>query len=556
MIKETKYDVFISYSRKDYVDVDGNVIEGNIITRITDFLTANKISHWIDKEGIYSGAQFAELITDAISESKILLFISSLNSNESDYTPGEIKEAIDEHKLVIPFLVDDTPYNKRFRILVNCFDYIDYYTKPDAAFYSLLKAIKEGLEEYDNKLKDEEARLAKLKREEEKRLVLQNIAERERSYVLHEAEATKICNEIIQMKMQIGESERTCPICGNKGPITDRFCLKCGWRFYPAYALTGKYDERMLAVAKNNWKNFNGWSDMYSRHVNDSNERQKKNDVLVSQLTLEKERLEREVTSLQSEIQELKSHPVAVQDEPKKSENSDEKIRSFTVGDVTFKMVRVNKGMFWMGASKDDTEAYIDERPIHKVQITKDYYLGEVQVTQALWKAVMGHNPSTFKGADRPVENVSWIQCMHFVDKLKIKTSINFRLPTEAEWEYAARCGDADSFKYSGDENLDEVAWFFSNSNNETHNVRQKKPNSFGLYDMTGNVSEWCNDWKGDYTENEEIDPKGPKEGSFKVFRGGSWYDFGMRCRVSYRGNAATSRSSRDVGLRLALSVE
>ena len=178
--------------------------------------------------------------------------------------------------------------------------------------------------------------------------------------------------------------------------------------------------------------------------------------------------------------------------------------------------------------------------------------MGKYEVTQGLWKAVMGNNRSYFKSGDNyPVENVSWDDCQEFISKLNSLTGKNFRLPTEAEWEYAARGGQG--FKYSGSNNLDEVAWYIDNSGSKTHAVGLKKPNAMGLYDMNGNVWEWCSDWYGNYSGDAVSNPLGANSGSYRVLRGGSWLGNGFNCRVSNRFNNSPSFRYIYLGLRLCL---
>ncbi|MBR1769753.1 MAG: formylglycine-generating enzyme family protein [Bacteroidales bacterium] len=225
--------------------------------------------------------------------------------------------------------------------------------------------------------------------------------------------------------------------------------------------------------------------------------------------------------------------------------------REIQVGDVKFNMIRVEGGTFLMGAqSKDknrdnyDAEAFDDERPVHKV-ILRDYYIGETPVTQELWQVVMGENPSHFKGAKNPVERVTWRDCQDFIKELNQKTRLKFRLPTEEEWEFAARGGvKSKGYKYSGSNNIDEVAWYSANAKNETHPVKKKKPNELGVYDMTGNVWEWCQDMNLLFYM-----------GRYRVYRGGSWSDDARYCRLSYR-HYGTKNWYDDLGLRLVLSVE
>ena len=226
----------------------------------------------------------------------------------------------------------------------------------------------------------------------------------------------------------------------------------------------------------------------------------------------------------------------------------------FMVNGVSFEMVRVEGGTFRMGAtSEQEDEADSDEKPVHGVTLSS-YYIGKTEVTQALWQAVMGSNPSRFEGSDLPVECVSWNDCQEFIQKLNRLTGRNFRLPTEAEWEFACRGGNnSRGYKYSGSNNLGSVAWYEDNSGGQTHPVGTKAPNELGIFDMSGNVWEWCNDWYGNYTSNSQTNPTGSQSGSDRVYRGGSWCDYARYCRSSNRsyGNPATRYSY--LGLRLAL---
>ena len=228
----------------------------------------------------------------------------------------------------------------------------------------------------------------------------------------------------------------------------------------------------------------------------------------------------------------------------------------FEVNGVTFKMIKVEGGTFKMGAQNVeqkkryyDKKAYDDEslldNSLRKVELAS-YYIGETEVTQELWQTVMGNNPSKFRGPQRPVEQVSWNDCKEFITKLNKLTGKNFRLPTEAEWEYAARGGHKSvrKFKgykyiYSGSNTLDSVAWYADNSALKTHNVKTKKENELGIYDMNGNVYEWCSD---KYRNNS------------RVLRGGSYYSGERRCRVTNRSRYNQTGSFNGGGLRLVMS--
>ncbi len=226
--------------------------------------------------------------------------------------------------------------------------------------------------------------------------------------------------------------------------------------------------------------------------------------------------------------------------------------KEFTVGDVTFTMVEVEGGSFLMGASMEQLSAAHDnEYPLHNVTLS-DYYIGQTEVTQELWKAVMGSVPGTHKNPKYPVGGVSWLECQQFIAKLNEMTGENFRLPTEAEWEFAARGGSgAKSRLYAGSDNLGNVAWYSGNATSP-HTVATKYPNQLALYDMSGNAMEWCSDWYGAYSSDAQTNPTGPAEGTLRVCRGGGWGYGSDLCRVSCRNSFAPSNSmNENLGLRL-----
>ncbi len=232
-------------------------------------------------------------------------------------------------------------------------------------------------------------------------------------------------------------------------------------------------------------------------------------------------------------------------------------VTKVTVNGVDIFMVKVSGGTFQMGAtSEQGSDAYSNEKPVHQVTLS-DYYIGETEVTQELWQAVMGSNPSYFNTSNQlPVERVSWTDCQTFITKLNQLTGKQFRLPTEAEWEYAARGGNkSNGYKYSGSNDIGVVAWYDENKGWMTHNVRTKAPNELGIYDMSGNVWEQCQDWYGSYSSSAQTNPTGPSSGSRRVFRGGYWEGGATLCRVSFRSDNLGADTHFSVGLRLALSA-
>jgi len=222
---------------------------------------------------------------------------------------------------------------------------------------------------------------------------------------------------------------------------------------------------------------------------------------------------------------------------------------------LAHRMVLVKGGTFTMGCTPEqgnDCTAW--EKPAHQVTLS-DFYIGKYEVTQAQWKAVMNEdNPSKFKGDNRPVENVSWNDVQAFIRRLNERTGRNYRLPTEAEWEYAARGGNkSNGYKYSGSKAVDDIAWYGSE---ETRPVGIKIANELSIHDMSGNVWEWVNDWYGDYSEEQQVDPQGPSSGTNRVLRGGSWYGNARYVRVSVRNGSVPGFHRDAIGFRLARSLK
>ena len=222
-------------------------------------------------------------------------------------------------------------------------------------------------------------------------------------------------------------------------------------------------------------------------------------------------------------------------------------------------MKLVEAGTFQMGGTE-----YSWEKPIHSVTISKDFYMGETEVTQALWKAVTGYSPtsggsswsSTYGlGDNYPAYYISYEDVQSFITKLNSLTGERFRMPTEAEWEYAARGGKkSKGYTYSGSNTIGNVAWYADNSSSMTHTVKTKADNELGIYDMSGNVWEWCSDWYDTYSSSAQTDPTGPTtDKRFRVYRGGGWYDNATYCRCAYRYFNTPSYRSYDLGVRLAL---
>ena len=220
-----------------------------------------------------------------------------------------------------------------------------------------------------------------------------------------------------------------------------------------------------------------------------------------------------------------------------------------TAKGLNLKMIYVEGGTFAMGSNSGES----DEKPVHNVTLDS-YYIGETEITQAQWRAVMGSNPSNYKGDNRPVECVSWHDAQEFCKKLSELTGKRYVLPTEAQWEYAARGGNqSKGYTYSGSNNIDEVAIYYSNSGSGHSKVKSKKPNELGIYDMSGNVWEWCSDWysSSSYSSSSQTNPQGPNSGGYRVLRGGSWFNYASYCRVAFRSYNIPSGTFNYCGFRV-----
>ncbi len=250
--------------------------------------------------------------------------------------------------------------------------------------------------------------------------------------------------------------------------------------------------------------------------------------------------------------------PIMTPDQGADQAGSKQAESSFTDPHTGMEFVLVPGGCFEMGSA----EGEVEEQPVHQVCVD-DFYLGKHEVTQGEWLAVMGSNPAYFKNGDNfPVESVSWFDTEDFTAKLNTLSALNYRLPTEAEWEYAARSGGKQE-KFAGSDNADGVAWHRQNSTaasvpGSSHEVGQKQPNGLGLFDMSGNLWEWCADWYGAdyYQESPDRNPQGPTSGAVRVGRGGSWYSEPNDMRTTIRGNFAPAAFGPLLGFRLVLPIE
>jgi formylglycine-generating enzyme required for sulfatase activity len=236
-----------------------------------------------------------------------------------------------------------------------------------------------------------------------------------------------------------------------------------------------------------------------------------------------------------------------------KAEQSGTEPGNVIVNSIGMKLAYIPAGEFEMGSPLEEQGRQEDEFR-HQVKLTQPFCIGVTEVTQSQWEAVMGYNRSHFKGGELPVEKLSWREAVSFCEKLSEKEGKVYRLPTEAEWEYASRAGSAGAFGGGG--NIDEMGWYEANSEQHSHPVGTKQANAWGLYDMHGNVSEWCSDiYSADYPDGAVVDPVGLSEGTYRLMRGGSWSSFVRGCRCAARNSAPVSYQFKQTGFRVVMEV-
>lgn len=301
-----KYDVFISYSRRDYVDEKYNVIPGNAITEIQNVFDENGITYWFDKDGIFSGQEFIEIITGAIAESKMLIFISSKHSNESIWTAGEIFEALDGEKAIIPVKIDNSQYNKKFKLLIRPLDYIDYQENPQNALKDLLRAINKVKEDIAQKQREEEKLRQEKEAEAKKEKIKEEISVLAKDCQRLTLQQIDVVKQIFEKQTYIGNTTKICPICDKEVSISSDFCNRCGWTFPILYYIDGnntyQLDEKQLSVARTNWRSINMVSEL---------------QTIKSNLEIENQRLQRSLLQAtedcKSMTENLKKNESAIQ---------------------------------------------------------------------------------------------------------------------------------------------------------------------------------------------------------------------------------------------------
>ena len=493
---EKKYDVFISHSSKD----------DHLAMEIYKYLSQNNVTCWLDTCSILPGEPYSASIMRGLNASRCFMLLYTKNVIGSGHILNEIDNAYNKKKHILTYVVDKTPMSEELNYYLSRPQQIHSYPNYREKLSILLSAIKDVHADGGMDLRKNSAR---------------DCSNRKASKWWW----TLLLLPLLALGLWLGlkpddnilPSNEYATVCIDSIPATTDNVVFCD---------TTQDD----------------------MHPTDSISEVKSIEP-VAPLPVVVNLPKKETASI--------TKPT-----PKKEER---KI-SFSVGGVSFAMIKIDGGTFLMGATTEqDKDAFVDEGPIHEVTLA-DFYVGETEVTQALWYAVLGVTIDEQKnkkkvdavlhgvGATHPIYYVSYNDCLEFIKVLNRITNEKFRLITEAEWEYVARGGKQQcEYIYSGSQIINEVAWYKDNSNDSSQPVATKKPNHLGIYDLTGNVSEWCMDWYDAYPVERQMNPQGAPKGTYRIYRGGSWHDKAVDSRVTCRIGGKTEYRSSDLGLRLAL---
>ena len=527
---EHKYDVFISYSRKDIEEV----------TQLVDMLKKRipTLDCWFDITGIECGdEEFDEKIVKIIDNSSYVLFALSKNSMESKWAKDEVMYAKNVGKKVIPVLLDGAKLEGWFLFKFGRVDCID--STKDIQIDKMMKNISEWTKKPILKKEEVEQHEG-----ENVKKIISDVKHPtpKPSYTKYILGVLAVVLGVVIGVVMTGDEPAPEESTPSEEVVVEPVVVQ------EEVTVTSNREEQE-SIAEEQRKLEQAEADRKAREEQESiAEEQRKREQA------EADRKAREEQERIAEEQRKREQAEADRKQREEQERIAEEQRNarkqqsgiYTANGVTFKMIAVQGGTYTMGAtSKQGSDVWDCEKPTHKETVS-DFMIGETPVTQELWQAVMGSNPSNFTGdMQRPVERVSWDDCQTFIRKLNQLTGQNFRLPSEAEWEYAARGGNrSDGYKYAGSNSVGTVAWYNGNSGNKTHPVKTKQPNELGIYDMSGNVWEWCQD---KYNYNS------PRNSGYRVLRGGSWFNYARDVRVSDRSFSSPDNRNYNYGLRLAL---
>lgn len=521
-MESRKYDVFVSYSRKD----------AEIVDRICQLMKQKQIVYYRDTQEMPGGETFFNELANAILDSIVFLYIGSKNSYSSIYTPKEINFAISKNtNVIIPYLIDDSPLPDNLFLAfsdLNIRNQTDH--SPEVILEDIVKAVPRLKNIVKSKAPEEKIEGINFYPYYKDALEYYNIAER--LYYDDRFES------LPQMRMAALAYSKYAEMLGytNRGK----------WLYNEIW--TGDEEVQMLYKEQ-----FEKNEATIKAKIKLSETQQKRNKII--------EKIKSGVPIIQikfsDEISDMESKENTFVTDAINFKEVDSIIKIVKIKDVMFKMILVKGDTYVMGASLLQGGENKDEQVTHNVTLG-DFYICTTQVTQELWNAIIGNNPSKIKDKNLPVTNVSWNDCQDFIKRLNDITGMKFRLPSETEWEFAAKGGQKgklNGYKYSGSNIITNIMWYSKNSGNRPHTVSSKQSNELGLFDMSGNVWEWCSDWYAPYDIRHSFSPKGPTYGTEKVCRGGSFMSEAKECRVSIREKDLPCEKSEDIGFRLVLCV-
>lgn len=519
-MENRKYDVFVSYSRKD----------SRIVDRICQLMRQKQIVYYRDTQEIPGGEMFFNELAKAILDSVVFLYIGSKNSYSSIYTPKEINFAISKNtNVIIPYLVDDSPLPDN---LLLAFSDINVRTRnehsPEVILEDIIKAVP---------------RLRTIVKSREKEGQIDDII-----FQPYYKDALEYYN--IAERLYYDDHFDTYPQMRFAALAYAKYAEMLG------YTNRGKWlyneiwtgDAEVQALYKEQFERNEATIKTKNKLVDIE---KKRNDII------EKLKLGIPIVQVKfsDEISDIETKENIFVTDNINFKDIESFIKIIKIKDFLFKMIFVKGGTFIMGASLQQGGENRDEQVLHNVTLDS-FYICETQVTQKMWETIMANNPSKIKDEKAPVTNVSWDDCQNFIKRLNDITGLAFRLPTEAEWEFAAKGGkkgEKNGYKYSGSNTITSIMWYSKNSRNRPHAVAEKQSNELGLFDMSGNVWEWCNDWYAPYEKRHTLNPQGPTTGTEKICRGGSFMSVAKECRISIREKDSPDEKSEDVGFRLVL---
>jgi len=550
------HDVFIAYSFDDQ----------KIVDELTAYLERNDVSCFVANRDIPKGKSWAKYLPPAIENCKMMLYVHSETANKSEDIENEIALCLENKHPILPFKISDTKYTGDKKYNLVRINWIDAFPNPKDHFEKLITSTRKILEEEKIRLEKDKLQkeneiqkkeIERLKTEVEELKEDQQANKKAKKDREAEERALEEAKEKKEVEEKAAKEAITIRIAAEKA-VEEAQAKRETKERAAAEAIEKKEAEERAAEKAKLEKEAEVKAAAEAREKRLAEKKAMPKAIVIGGITAVVLFLLFIVISkyINGKKQDLnEQNPIVLNTNEQNAMIQNPMVHSPLIQELINNMVLVQGGAFTMGCTDEQgSDCWDDENPAHQVTVSS-FYIGKYEVTQAQWKAVMGSDKdsSTFKGDYLPVEQVRWDEAQEFIGKLNAQTGKQYRLPTEAEWEFAARGGvGSEGFKYSGSDAVDDVAWYGKSKG--SYIVGSKQANERGLYDMSGNVWEWCNDWydKDYYKNSPSTNPKGPVSGSFRVIRGGSWYSNARNARVSCRYFFDPAGRGNNIGFRLA----